>query len=394
MTDLRDARFKRALDHAPDAELRPDPATRQAIRSMATRALETRASGTVSKAAPSTWWRRAWHGWIHPSAGASPMPWNAALATVLLASLVTVLWYEQPVPQAIPDDAPRQGAGGRGVADPAALPPAASAPAPGVTVGPGASPAREIGQSAALPKRDVGAGAPPASLTSQSVAKAVPPSGLIKSERAAAPEAPPGESPVRAADLGKDQAAKKAPSLATVPVPQAPQPGAASVGQAAPAPVIAPAPSPSWMPAPAAPKAALARPEVALSEPQLARQRADADRATPSMPVRTDWSDLSVQRAGSPLVLSSVQASRLLALVQRVSLQSVEAGPAEAPALSTSIHLDLSRRGAQVASLELGERWVLWTPAGATHPSLAGRASAVQWEAIQAELARLGLLTP
>lgn len=393
MTDLRDARFKRALDHAPDAALRPDQATRQAIKIMATKALEKGHSGRASEPVRAKWWRRIVHWWTHPSAGSNPMPWNAALATVLLASLVTVLWYEQPVPQALPDDAPRQGPG-RSEADSAAMPPAANVPSPAVTNDQNASQTRELKQPTLPPKRDAVPVKPQAGAAAESLAKAGKPLGAVKSERTAAPEAWPAELRDRAAEPGKDQAAKMSAPPAAVLVPQSPQSGAASTAPAAPAPVVASAPIPSMVPAPAAAKAGSSRSEVAVPEPGLARRHADADRAAPASPARTDWSDLSVQRVGSPSSLSSAQASRLLALVQMVSLQNVEPDHAGAPALLSSIRLDLSRRGEHVASLELGDHWVRWTPAGANHPRLAGRASTSQWVAIQAELARLGLLTP
>lgn len=79
MTDLRDARLRRALEAAPDADLRPLPRTREAIRAAA-------------QSAVTPWWRR-WR----PAAGGG-VPWSAALATVVLATLVTVLWQREEVP--------------------------------------------------------------------------------------------------------------------------------------------------------------------------------------------------------------------------------------------------------------------------------------------------------
>lgn len=82
MTELRDARLKRALQSAPDTSEAPRAATRNAVREAARRA--------VAKPAEAPWWRNR-------------MPWNAAFATVLMAVLVGTLWHDKGVPDARPD---------------------------------------------------------------------------------------------------------------------------------------------------------------------------------------------------------------------------------------------------------------------------------------------------
>ena len=89
MTALRDARLQRALAHAPDADLRPAAGARDAIRRHALAAVGT------PPLLP--WWRRWWAG------VGGHQPWNAAFATLLLAGVVTLLWHDQPVPQAGPE---------------------------------------------------------------------------------------------------------------------------------------------------------------------------------------------------------------------------------------------------------------------------------------------------
>ena len=114
MTELRDARLKKALEAAPDADVRPAPSVAHAIRTAARNALPT----PVPKEAPGSWWLRLWQ-----STGQPRSAWGAAFATVLVAVLVTVMWVREPIPDARPI-AP--------TAAPAASPaaPAADAPLP------------------------------------------------------------------------------------------------------------------------------------------------------------------------------------------------------------------------------------------------------------------------
>lgn len=93
MSDLRDARLKRALQQAPDGDLRPDARTRRQVLAAAREA--------VAPKPQSSWWVKVWQ-----RSGDHRMPFNAALATVVLATLVTVLWYEREVPDARIGDAP------------------------------------------------------------------------------------------------------------------------------------------------------------------------------------------------------------------------------------------------------------------------------------------------
>ena len=105
MTDMRDARFKKALDAAPDADARPARSVAEFIRAAAR---STPAQPLASTAA-TAWWQRWWR-----RSGSPRAPWNAAFATLLLGVLVTVLWVQEPIPDARPvipapavaDDAP------------------------------------------------------------------------------------------------------------------------------------------------------------------------------------------------------------------------------------------------------------------------------------------------
>jgi hypothetical protein len=81
MSGLRDARLQKALACAPD-DSRPCASTRAAILERARLALRRE-----------PWWKEIWR-----SSGERAMPWNAAFATLAIATLVTVLWHAQEVP--------------------------------------------------------------------------------------------------------------------------------------------------------------------------------------------------------------------------------------------------------------------------------------------------------
>ncbi|MDP2369823.1 hypothetical protein [Rhodoferax sp.] len=352
MTELRDARLKRALDHAPDALLRPDRATREAIRNIAAQAAMT--PDPVPPKAPSGafgWVRaraRLW--WNRPRTPSTRMPWNAVLASVLLASLVMVMWYEQPVPQATPDDAP--------------------APAP----------AHESGRDTSAPKQQA-----------QGAADA-----LAKGDRVARQVAPEPAMAVGKVESrprrGSDGPGKNLQRNARLELPATPQAEPATV-----APHQSDSASTALAPAPA-PAAKTMSEQAAIRSPELVNEKREASvgaaltTRAQAPRLRADWSDVSIQRAGTASALSASQAGRLVVVLQAVGLRNIEPGD---PPLSEAIRLELSRRGVVVGALELGDRWLRWTPVGADPGSvLTGRASVSQWEAIQDELARMGLLAP
>lgn len=386
MTELRDARFKRALDHAPDAAMRPSDATRVAIKSIASEAGTVTVPLPAKLALQASPWPRLARWWRSSATGSRHMPWNAALATVVLASLVTLMWFEQPVPQAVPDDAPARAAGHA----PADIPAPASVPSPAAASEAQSPPLQDVSRARSRPERDEPASRQSAQPQPQPQAKTAGVIGEAKNE----PAPPLVAVPAASIEESRNAAGSVRPN-ASVPPP--------AETTAAPARSSSPVPSaaPAVVPLPAAPVAA-AKAQSVHSELRVAladkeKRRADlglvagASR-TPAPPSIADWSDLSVQRSGSPLVLSSAQASRLVTLLQAVSLRATEASD---PEPSAATRLELSRRGEPVATLDLGDRWLRWTPVG-TDPrnSLTGRASAAQWEAILDELARLGLRAP
>lgn len=96
MTDkdaLRDARLAQALRHMPDAHMQPSAEARLAVLKHAHEAL----TGGANTAPPAArrWWQST-----------SPSAWGGALASVLVASFITLMWYGQPVPDANPEGLP------------------------------------------------------------------------------------------------------------------------------------------------------------------------------------------------------------------------------------------------------------------------------------------------
>ncbi|MBI2772807.1 MAG: hypothetical protein HYX47_24540 [Burkholderiales bacterium] len=200
MSELRDARLKRALESAPDAHMLPAAATRHAIRLAARRAVSSEA----------TWWRR-----LAPAAPGQRMPWNAAFATLLLASLVTLLWRDHEIPGAVPDGPMAQ------LPAPAQALPAPAAPAtPAATSAPTPAPAEPAKKASPRPETDRKPAAPRLREEAAPLAKsaAAPPvearqadsvasAGSVASERASPMPAP-------AAPAAAPAARQAAPALA------------------------------------------------------------------------------------------------------------------------------------------------------------------------------------
>jgi len=385
MTELRDARFKRALDHAPDAALRPSDATRAAIKSIASGANTEAGAGAlrapVQSAHSAPLWQRVARWWRAGESGSRHMPWNAALATVVLASVVTLMWFDQPVPQAVPDEVPAKAAG-QSPADsriPASQPPAAA-----------------VAEAQSPPEQDASRNRSPPERADGTTRQATQPKPAPLAKTAGArveaksePAPPLAATPNASTDESRSAAGAVRPYESVAPSAETP---VASARAPSPLPPAAPAAAP--MPAAAAAPALQSESKLALADKEKRRVEGGLASASRTLapPSNVDWRELSVQRSGSPLVLSSGQASRLLALLQAVSLRPAPAGEPVAPAAT---RLELSRHGERVATLDLDERGVRWTPVG-TEPGamLVGRPSLAQWQAIQDELARLGWPAP
>ncbi|RMX06386.1 hypothetical protein D8I35_07555 [Corticibacter populi] len=126
--------WRQALANAPAPEGLPAPdampAMRARIHAAARQALAAEPAAPNAPAASSRTplpplWQR-WRQWLRPSGHGWGQPFTASLATVALASLVLLLWYERKPPQPWSEAAPE-----RQEAEPAMA--AASAPAPVIT---------------------------------------------------------------------------------------------------------------------------------------------------------------------------------------------------------------------------------------------------------------------
>lgn len=357
-----DARLHRMLDHAPDADAAPHPATREAILKAARNVAASSSPATAPAAAVrAPWWRRLWTS----SGDGSRMPWNAAFATVLVAMFVTVMWRDEPVPDARLDapapapSAPRQTAPEE-AASPALRPEVAPAPAPAIPAAPPPAPAAE-------PAR------PPAASTDR----------LRREERAA-------ESKATVQERREMQAFARRAPVAEAPAP-APSPSgsgapaeeehsaaadASSVRPAAPS-AAAPRPAP---PAPAA-AAGAAAPGLAAA-PQMQR-RAQETAGVPAGAWR-GWTHLRIAAPdGRTRRLTRAEAGELAGLIEA----AVPSGlPAAAPEGGSRWQVVLEAGGGALATLEVGGRQVRWREGAAA--AVAAEPPASVLDALRAELER------
>jgi hypothetical protein len=162
MNELRDARLRKALESAPDANARPDARVRRNILAKAHEALVP--------ARPAPWWQRLWQ-----SSGQPRTPWNAAFATMALATLVTVLWHDREVPDARPEAVPATAPPVEAPAPAAPVAPAATEPpAPAAASRPARKTAPAPLRDAPLARREEPAPAPPRADDTRALAKSAP----------------------------------------------------------------------------------------------------------------------------------------------------------------------------------------------------------------------------
>jgi outer membrane biosynthesis protein TonB len=290
MKPMRDARLKRALDCAPDEDQRPASRTRDAVLAAARRAVEP--------APRSAWWTTWWR-----ASGSQRMPWNAAFATVLVATLVTVLWHDREVPDAR-TEAP---------AATEAVPPQAKASV-----------------TAAVPA------APPVPTTSsQPVSPSRSPARTEKQARPAAPVPAPVQAP---AEQAAPSAAK--PEAADELRAQAQRQAESAVGTAM-----------------------RDRADASLAKSAPPAEPSAAGVAAPAMSPRAalaadDWTSLRITAQGRTVSVARVQAGGLDRLLDRLRKEAWSTGPFDA---APAVRIELMRSDVLVASIEMAAARVRWT---------------------------------
>ena len=304
MTELRDARLRKALEEAPDATLQPGQRTREAIQAAAHAAVQSP-------------WRRWW-----TSAEERRMPWTAALATIALATLITLTWEGREPPGARREAADTVAGAPAPASAPVLAPvpvpvPAPVQPVPAPEPAPLPAPAR-IPAPATAPRPPVLPPPSSAAPKAEERARSAPP--LVRDAAPALPQAPSG--------LPSAEDARASAS--------APPPAPAAAGPA-PAPAPAPAAAPQRQAAPAPPAAAL--------------------RASPaSLP----WTQVRIEANGRSVVVPRAQAGELPALV--MSLLASPSDEVEAGGPQPSLRLELAQGDEAAGVLEVvGDRW-RWTP--------------------------------
>jgi len=313
--EWRDARFKKALDNAPDLAARPSEAVRETILSKARATAAEAAKGTTSPQSK----RRAW--W---SLG---LPWNSALGTVAMVCLVCVLWWRE--------DLPKQAQEAAAPAAPQVVPEAeVAAPTP--------SPVRE----------NVQAGARRQERATEARSKSKAPRSAHEPATAVPKPAAPPEADVMAMPTPMPTPTPTptpTPMVAVAPAP-APPAKAAGVGPAA-AQILAapPPPPPVAMPAPAAePKPAAARRSSVstLETVTVSGLRADV----------VAWTSLRVRTVSGPVLLPNDQLSASGQILLQQQLREVRRA-ADRAASSTALSAAAEPPGLVVEVLD-GDRVV------------------------------------
>lgn len=201
----RDAWLSEALRHAPDAQAAPPAALSDAILRQARAA--THAAGTSATARPRPAWLMAWDWLARP-------PVAAGFASVMVATLVGLIWWDQPID-------PNLARPPAADASPAAAP-APVQPAPVATRVPSAAPAAaDVAQQGTAQAES----APPAE-SKRAAPKPVPvprPAPASVPQRSKAEPAPSGESRAvaDAAPSAREGLAAPAPAAAATPSPPA-----------------------------------------------------------------------------------------------------------------------------------------------------------------------------
>jgi hypothetical protein len=362
MTGLRDARLQKALESAPDADLRPSEPVRRNILAKAHQA--------VAPAPAAPWWKALWD-----SAGRRNSPWNAAFATLVIAGFVTVLWFDREVP------GPRQETTQAGAPPPAAAPAPA---APAVDPAPASAPAVDLAARAErAPSKD-------ALQARKSAPAPVPQQGGLAQDAAGPAEARrerrADTKPLRDEDTRALAKSTQPPADASKPADVASPSGLAEASPRAEgtagARALATAPPPAAAPeiAAAAPAAA---PMARSAPPAPAAPRAATAQEAP-LP---SWTDATITVGGREVNIERSQAGRLAALLATIERGPRGQEPLDGPA---SLKIELSQLGVPADVLEVAGAQVRWTRQRAGQRwSFVAKPEPTQLQALQDEVGRL-----
>ncbi|HSW08740.1 hypothetical protein [Aquabacterium sp.] len=365
MTGLRDARLHKALESAPDGDMRPAERVRREILAKAHQA--------VAPASAVPWWKALWE-----SAGRRNSPWNAAFATLVIAGFVTVLWFDREVPGPLPETT-QAGAPVPSAATPAPpVPPAAPAPTSAAeTASPATTAPAQI--KPAKPATDAATRAAQSRPAEMAQARKSEPA-LSARQSGPAQEAAGGAEPARERradtkslrDEDTRALAKSAQPQAEAAAP-ATAPLQGSVGAAA---GTAAAPRAAPMARPAAP--VQAAPAAPAPAPVIAPQR-DA--------MASGWTHAKVSVGGREVEVERSQAGRLAALLGAIERGPRGEDPLEGP---VALKIELSEQGAPVDALEVVGAQVRWARLRAgQRSSFVAKPEPAQLQALQAEVNRL-----
>jgi len=384
---LHDDALRKALAQAPDRGTLPDWRVRQAILDHAHDAISASEELLTASRERAPWWRLAW--WRDKVGLSGATPWNAALASLMVAVLVTLIWQREPVPGARPDD--------EAALTSAPAPAAAPEAAPPVKEEAAKVAAKETAKEASA-KKDAskGAGSKDAGAKDAAAKEAAAKEVAAKeaaAREAAAREAAAKEMAAREA-AAKEAAAKKAESSRSVPAAPAASQPRESKPESAPAVAAMRTPAPQEAIAGAdsaarasAPSFAAAPPPPARTAPSTAdlsaerRKSAPATAAAPS--ARSDvvpmsdfsslsrWTELRVANVnGDVRVVPRAEAGDLGLLMSSAAIMAVGATPLRS---LPEWRVSLERRGQVLAVLEVARNDVRWTegalpPAAGTPP--------------------------
>jgi len=353
--DIRDAHLRAALHHAPDAQLAPPAAVSAAILREARAAAPPQRTGAAGAGAGASAsaadgkgpWQALQRGAARAWAALSHPPLAAGLASVMLASVVGLMWWDRPFDTAGDPVLPSAPTAMQAPARPAGPPSTATAATP---TGPAAQATPSL--EAEKPTRET------------SRAKAAP---------------APARAPLPTASPVPEPALTPAPA----PQPSPAQPPAQSPAQsppASPAPIPAPTPipPPALPPAakPAPPPAAAAAPAAAATEERL-REAGSAEAAGTARAARLAARDEVLRRATAsgtaPVVGEGAMPGNAAA---QAAGSKADRAPTAADALAFGLSANIAiapHRAASLATLSAqlsseAPRWTWQRSAGPARP--------------------------